>query len=171
MIELEKTYLAKYLPEGLAICKSKEIIDIYLPKKSAHSQLRIRKNGEKYEMTKKLPVDNDPSKQNEYTIPLTKEEFDELNMIDGKKIQKIRYFYDYNGLQSEIDVFQWDLLGLVLVDFEFVREEDKNTFVMPDFCLVDVTQEEFIAWWVLCGKKYEDIEQELWKFDYKKLFI
>lgn len=171
MIELEKTYLAKFLPNWLKECESKEIIDIYLPKKSVHSKLRIRKNGDKYEMTKKIPIDNDPSKQNEYTIPLTQEEFNELNKIDWKRIHKIRYYHDYNWHLSEIDVFQWDLSWLILVDFEFKKEEDKNIFNIPNFCLKDVTTEDFIAWWVLCGKKYEDIENKLNEFEYKKLHL
>jgi len=53
MDEIEKTYLVKYLPEGLVTCKHKEIYDIYLPKDSSHPALRIRKNGDQYEITKK----------------------------------------------------------------------------------------------------------------------
>ena len=47
MIELEKTYLAKEIPQGLKDCNSKEIIDIYIPKSNAHPKIRIRKNGDK----------------------------------------------------------------------------------------------------------------------------
>ena len=53
MIELEKTYLAKNIPENLQNCKFKEIVDIYIPKYSEHPKLRIRKNGNRYEVTKK----------------------------------------------------------------------------------------------------------------------
>jgi len=57
MIELERTFLAKQVPEGLKACKSKEIIDIYIPKViEAHAPIRIRKNGDSYEITKKTPV-------------------------------------------------------------------------------------------------------------------
>ena len=169
MIELEKTYLAKYLPEWIESCKSKEIIDIFLPKNAIHSQLRIRKNWDKYEITKKTPIDNDPSKLNECTIPLNKEEFEELNKLEWKKIHKIRYLYEYNWNIAEIDVFQWELTWLILVDFEFKKEEEKNIFEMPDFCLTEVTFEDFIAGWILCWKKYKDIEKNLEKFNYKKI--
>lgn len=40
---------------------------------------------------------------------------------------------------------------------------------MPDFCLVDVTQEEFAAGGMLSGKKYQDIQNKLDQFGYKKL--
>ena len=43
MIELEKTYLVKKLPEGLKDCKFKEIIDVYIPESSELPTLRIRK--------------------------------------------------------------------------------------------------------------------------------
>lgn len=173
MIELEKTYLAKYIPENLTDYQSKEIIDVYLSKDSDHPKLRLRKNGDSFELTKKAPVKtDDASQQEEQTINLTATEFDRLNsQIEGKVVSKIRYFYDYNGNIAEFDVFQDKLLGLVIIDFEFITVFEKEDFVMPDFCLADVTQEVFVAGGVICGKSYEDIEADLDKFEYKKLFI
>ena len=172
MIELERTYLAKKLPKKLRSCKSKEIIDVYIPKSSKHPKLRLRKNGDKYELTKKEPVnDGDASHQKEQTIALTEAEFNTLTKLDGKRIHKIRYFYDFNGRIAEFDVFQDALKGLVVIDFEFANVEEKDNFEMPDFCLIDVTQEVFIAGGMICGKSYEDIEDELTKFKYSKLFL
>jgi CYTH domain-containing protein len=174
MIELEKTYLAKSPPKGLKDCKSKEIIDIYVPRSSEHPVLRIRKNGEKFEVTKKYPVwEGDSSVMHEHTIPLTEGEFNILKSAEGKKVSKIRYYYplDNGRLTAEIDVFQEALKGLVLVDVEFVKEAEKEAFEMPDFCLAEVTQEEFIAGGMLCGRSYDDIEKSLAKFGYKKLFL
>jgi CYTH domain-containing protein len=172
MIELEKTYLAKYLPDGLVDCESKEIIDIYISALSHHPKLRIRKNGDKFEMTKKKPVnDGDASHQEEQTIILSKDEFEALNQIEGKRTHKIRYYFDFAGQAAEVDVFHDLLSGLVLVDFEFETIEEKNIFEMPDFCLAEVTQEEFIAGGMICGKSYEDIEEDLERFGYKKLFL
>ncbi|MBW2999731.1 hypothetical protein KY339_03585 [Candidatus Woesearchaeota archaeon] len=171
MIELEKTYLAKSIPPGLKDCKSKEIIDIYVPKSSEHPKLRIRKNGSKFEMTKKEPVDTDASHQEEQTIILTEAEFNEFMKLDGKKTHKIRYYCDYEGRTAEIDVFQGALKGLIVVDFEFETPEERDSFEMPDFCLVEVTQEQFIAGGMICGKTYEDVEEDLKRFDYVKLFL
>jgi CYTH domain-containing protein len=168
MIELEKTFLARELPKGLKNCKSKEVIDIYFPKEAKHPTIRVRKSGDKYEMTKKERLDpNDASMQKEHTILLSKEEFLALSKLDGKKLSKVRYYYDYNGKVAEIDVFQGDLKGLVLIDFEFQTADEKNKFKMPDFCLADVTQDDFIAGGMLCGKKYADIKDELKKYNYK----
>ncbi|MEA2088384.1 MAG: hypothetical protein U9O55_00905 [Patescibacteria group bacterium] len=173
MIELEKTYLAKKLPENLKSCKFKEIIDVYIPKSSEHPKLRLRKNGNKFELTKKEPVnDGDASYQEEQTIILTETEFNALNQqLEGKRVSKIRYFYDYKGRTAEFDVFKDDLAGLVVVDFEFATLEENNNFKMPDFCLVDITQEVFIAGGMICDKIYKDIEDNLKKFQYSKLFL
>ena len=172
MIELEKTYLARKLPEGLKSCKFKEIIDIYIPKASKHPKLRIRKNGNKFEATKKEPVSNqDASRLEEQTIILTEAEFDSFKELDGKKVRKLRYYYDYNRKIAEIDVFQDSLRDLVLVDFEFATIEEKDNFEIPDFCLADVTQEVFTAGGMICGKNYENIKDSLERFNYKKLFL
>ena len=170
MIELEKTYLAKYLPKDLAKSASKEIIDVYFPKEEEHPKLRIRKRGDKYRITKKQPIqDGDASTQKEQTIVLTEKEFESLNKLEGKRVRKIRYYYEFEERTAEIDLFQDELNGLVTVDFEFETEEEKEKFKMPDFCLADVTQEDFIAGGKLCGKTYKEIEKELDKFEYKKL--
>ena len=172
MIELEKTYLAKMIPKDLQSCKFKEIIDVYVPKDSEHPKLRLRKNGDRFELTKKEPVvEGDASHQEEQTIKLTEIEFDALNSLEGKRVHKLRYYFDYNGMIAEIDVFQDALQGLVLVDFEFETIEEKEKFEMPDFCLADITQELFTAGGMICGKSYEDIEEDLKKFNYQKLFL
>jgi len=173
MIELEKTYLAKKFPANLKSCKFKEIIDVYIPKTSEHPKLRLRKNGDKYELTKKEPVnEGDASHQKEQTIILTETEFNSLNeQLEGKRVHKIRYYYDYNGRTAEFDVFQDALKGLVVVDFEFATMEEKEDFEMPDFCLVDMTQEAFLAGGMICGKSYEDIENNLKRYKYNKIFF
>ncbi len=47
----------------------------------------------------------------------------------------------------------------------------QEKFVIPDFCLIEVTQEEFLAGGKVCGKTYEDIELELKRFKYIKLTL
>lgn len=172
MIELEKTYLAKFIPKDLRNCKKREIIDTYIPKSKAHPTLRIRKDGNKFEITKKEPIDSsDSSVQKEDMIPLSAAEFESLSKINGKKSSKTRHYYPFKNKIAEIDVFHGKLEGLVLVDFEFKTKEEKQSFEKPDFCLVDVTQEEFIAGGMLCGKTYKDIEKRLESFGYNKLTL
>ena len=161
-VEIEKTYLAKNLPKDLEEFPHKEIIDIYIPASERHPVLRLRKSGESYEMTKKSPISGkDSSIQNEHTIKLTEEEFEALSKIEGKRLRKIRYYYNYKSKPLEIGVFKDDLEGLILVDIEFKTKEEMDNIATPDFCLVDVTQEEVFAGGMLCGKKYSDIEERL----------
>ena len=169
-IELERTFLLKKFPADLKNLKSMEVSDIYIPLAARHPHLRIRKKGEKFEITKKHPAEgNDSSRFSEETIPLTKEEWLELATVQGKRVRKIRHYYQFDSNMAEIDVFQDDLQGLVLVDFEFKTAEEKDNFSMPDFCLAEVTQEELTAGGFLAGKKYEEIEEKLRKYGYKKL--
>ncbi|MBL7160622.1 MAG: CYTH domain-containing protein [Candidatus Aenigmarchaeota archaeon] len=171
MIELERTFLAKAVPAGIEKYKSKEIVDVYIPASHPHPTLRIRKEGDKFFLTKKQPVAGDASEQKEQTVELSREEFETLSSVPGKVVQKIRFYYPFEGRTAEIDVFQGQLRGLVLVDFEFSTPEDKAAFTRPDFCLADVTQEEFIAGGKLCGKCYKDIESQLQWFGYTKLEV
>ena len=169
-IELEKTYLAKSIPAGLAESKYVDIADSFFPESARHPHLRLRRRGDMYEITKKQPVDNtDISKQVENTIPLSLGEYENLYLAGGKKFAKRRYQYPYQGRFAEVDVYQEDLSGLVIVDFEFDNEAAKNSFVMPDFCLVEVTQNESLAGGVLCGKKYSELEPELTGLGYSRI--
>jgi CYTH domain-containing protein len=170
MDEFELTYLVKYFPANFEKSLKKELLDIYIPSSSDHPSLRIRKSGEKYEITKKEPAkEGDASHQIEMTITLTPAEHKELAELKGKRIEKTRYYYHHNGFIFEVDVFGGDLQGLVLADVEFGSAEKKLKFEMPSWFLVEVTQEKFLAGGMLCGKRYSDIENDLKRFDYKKL--
>lgn len=168
--EFELTYLIKEIPDGVFSSPSKEILDIYLPSTSKHPILRLRKSGDKYEITKKQPVSaTDSSHQTENTIPLTEGEFTELSTLSGKRVHKIRYYYYENGIDYEVDVFQDKLHGLIVVDVEFSSNEEKARFISPSWVLADVTQEKFIAGGMVCGKSYNDISDKLMEFGYQKI--
>ena len=93
-IELERTFLIKYLPEELESYPSKEISDIYFPEKLAHPVSRLRKRGDKYEITKKEVINgNDSSEQSEKTIVLDEGEFETLSKIEGKRLRKNRFYF------------------------------------------------------------------------------
>jgi CYTH domain-containing protein len=170
MIELELTYLAKTLPVNLKGCPSKKIIDLYVDNGTDHSDLRIRQNADTYELTRKVPAEGtDSSKQLETTIVLNSKEFESFSETKSRKVEKTRYFFDHDEITAEFDVFEGDLEGLVVIDFEFDTEEEKDSFKMPEFCLADVTQEKFIAGGVLAGKSYSDIQKRLEDFGYKLL--
>jgi CYTH domain-containing protein len=170
MIELEKTYLAKFLPPDLANSKYSDMLDVYLPVSSNHPHLRLRKRGDILEMTKKTLVNlGDASEQLEQTIVLAQDEFNALLQVEGKRVSKRRHYLKRDNHTIEVDVFQDALAGLVLVDVEFASVEEKEAFRMPDFCLIEVTQKDFLAGGMLCGKNYSDIQTDLIECGYGKL--
>ena len=172
MLELERTYLVKTVPADLGSVPCFELTDTYYPAESEHPVLRLRTKAGKLELTKKQPAqEGDSSQMIEQTIELSPEEYAVLEAVPGRRVSKIRYEYPYKGLVAEFDVFQEALSGLVLVDFEFSTPEEKDRFEMPEFCLAEVTQEQFIAGGMLCGKVYADISERLAKFAYAPLSL
>lgn len=170
-VEVELTFLARELPKEIKGASGTPLTDIYVPDTAgAHPHVRLRQKGDVYEITKKFPItEGDVSVQQEITIPLTQDEFEPLATSSTRRVSKIRYNVAINGYDAEVDVFQDNLEGLVLIDFEFASEADKDAFVAPDVCLKDVTQEEWIAGGMLAGKRYADIEPKLNELGYRRL--
>lgn len=171
-VEIEKRFLAKFLPKDLDISSGKEIRDKYIPITSNDKKMRLRKRGELYEITKKVPINEDDlSIQEEKTIPLTREEYNSLNTINGAVASKLRVEYEYQGVTFEFDIFKENLEGIVLIDVEFKSKEEFENFEMPDFCLCDVTQVQYIGGGKIAGKTYDDLKQLLDSKNYKKITI
>lgn len=171
-IEYEKTYLARRLPEGLNVANSVLIRDIYIPQTANHAVLRLRAKDDDYVITKKTIMHGtDSSTMKEETIPLAADEYDALKGCSNKDFIKRRYFVTLAGRAAEVDVFEEKLAGLVVIDFEFSSEEEKNNFIMPEICIADVTQEEAIAGGFVAGKSYADIETVLAGYGYKRLEV
>lgn len=114
-------------------------------------QLRARKKGDSYELTKKAPIQEENiSIQIENTIPINQEEFDYLYTYLPYKIKKERYLYKENDISYEIDIFQEKLAGLVLIDVEFEKEVHMDNFSPPKFLGKEVTQDRRFAGGILC---------------------
>lgn len=134
-MEIERKYLVRKLPENLEQYNKKEIAQGYL---CTEPVVRIRRSNDDYYMTYKgdgLMV------REEYNLPLTKEAYDHLRpKIDGLLIAKTRYLIPLDGkLTAELDVFEEDLNGLVIVEVEFNSVEEANAFHAPDWFGEDVT--------------------------------
>lgn len=169
-VERELTFLAKYLPEDLTNFQSEIIEDTYIPEYADHAVLRLRRKGDKYEITKKEPVEGkDSSRQQEYTIQLSPQEYEVLAASFAKSFKKRRFYYKVDGYDAEVDVYMDKLVGLVAVDFEFDNDEAMSGFTVPEMCLVDVTQDAWVAGGKISGKSYSDIKHVLDKYGYKPL--
>lgn len=171
--ELERTYLARNIPGNIHETEPLRLSDIYVPEAGTpHPRLRIRKKGGAFEITKKVPVsEGDASAHIEKTIELSELEFSALALASNRTLIKDRYELDVGGYAAEVDVFQEALEGLILIEFEFRTEQERDSFTAPEVCLYDVTQEDFIAGAHLAGKTYADIEPGLARFDYQPLYL
>lgn len=169
MIEYELTYLAKELPQDLGLYPFQEIVDIYIPDGEAHPRLRLRKAGSCYELTKKETINGDLSSNQEYTIPLNRDEYRALSLIHGRKIHKLRYFYPWGEYTAEINLFLGPLAGLVTIEFEFDEQAEMADFVMPSFALANISRESWASGGKLAGKEYSQLATHLKQFNYQTI--
>ncbi len=157
MLEIEKTFLIKNLPENLLSYPSLKIKQGYIS--SPPSPLRIRQKGDKYELTKKTFIkENDKSSAEEITIFTTEYEFLKLWTLVEQSLEKTRYLIPLNnGLIAELDIFEKKLEGLQFVEVEFKSQNEMDNFIPPSWFGRDITQEDFSSNSFLAGKKYSDL--------------
>lgn len=169
-LELELTYLVSRLPD-LSGIEPVVLEDFYIPEdQSIPPRVRLRRKNDEYEFTKKVRIEGqDASRHVETSIPINKQEFDDLTKDRTRRVTKLRYKLMIDGHAAELDMFTGSLKGLVLIDFEFSSEEDMSSFTQPDICGANVTQEEWVAGGGLAGKTYESIVGELARFSYLPL--
>jgi CYTH domain-containing protein len=170
--ELERTFLAKKIPKEVLSAKAIEMVDSYIPAISTdHPTLRLRKKGNYFEITKKEPIsEDDYSELQEHTITLNEAEYLALADCPSLKVEKLRFQVYINEYQAEVDIFKGALTGLVLINFEFATNDEKQAFLTPDICLHEVTQEEWCAGGILAGKSFKDIAPFLSSLGYEPIF-
>jgi adenylate cyclase len=161
MIEIEKTFLVKKIPINISQYQSQKIKQGYLS--PGPSPLRIRQKGDKYELTKKIPLKNDDNiSVEEINILLTEYEFDKLWPLIERSLEKTRYLIPLNnGLTAELDIYSGPLKGLCVVEVEFPSTENMNSFVSPEWFGKDITQIDSLSNSHLAGKNFADIKPYL----------
>ena len=157
MLEIEKTFLVKKIPINLSSYKSDRIKQGYIS--SSPSPLRIRQKGDKFELTKKIPLkEGDFSSAEEINILLTEYEFNKLWPLIERSLEKTRYYIPLdNNLIAELDIFKSSLEGLSFVEVEFISQKQMELFQPPEWFGADVTQKIFSSNSFLAGKKYQQI--------------
>jgi adenylate cyclase len=159
-IEIEKKFLVKEMPE--LNVEPIQMIDVYLPEETNHAHLRARKQNDKYELTKKAPINkNNSYKMLEQTIDLTKEEFDFLYSKSKRKIEKNRYKIPLGEVIIDLDVFEGNHKGLILAEVEFKDEETMKKFEKPVFFDKEVNHVELLAGGYLSGISFKEIKNQL----------
>ncbi len=139
-LERERKFLLRALPD-LSKASSKEIIQKYL---SSEPELRVRKIGEAYVITKKGTG----------THTRTEEEMEISSalfvFLEGDRppmqIQKTRYFYPLQeGKVAEIDVYKGEFEGFYSVEVEFENDKAMNAFHPPEWFGKEVTERRDIT--------------------------
>lgn len=136
--EIERKFLVAEVPnvlgEGVAIAQG------YLFVGEDGSEVRLRKKGKKYFMTKKSGGD---LQREEEEFEIGQEEFDATwHVTEGKRVEKTRYKIPHNGSIIELDVYTEGLTGLVTAEVEFASVEASQSFVPPEFLGRDVTNDK-----------------------------
>jgi CYTH domain-containing protein len=142
--EIERKFKVKKLPlELLEDIDPLELTQTYLQAKDGE-EVRVRAiNNSTFIMTMKRAT-NSANVREEIECELTPEEYRAyLKLQIGTQIQKRRYkIPGDNGLTYELDVYQGDLEGLMVVEVEFPTEEMANSFVKPDWFGNEVTSDK-----------------------------
>jgi CYTH domain-containing protein len=135
--EIERKFLLKHLPAGLARLKAMEIEQGYLVHTETR-QVRIRCKDQAWFMTVK---DGTGLQRGEREIELTREQAMALwPLTRGRRVAKKRYAYPCEGHTLEIDIFTGALDPLRLCEIEFASLEAAKAFQPPDFLGKDVTE-------------------------------
>lgn len=155
-MEIERKFLpldSAFILNCIKDLPSKDFTQAYL---NFDPVIRIRKEDEKYVLTYK---GHGMMAREEVNLPIPEDTFSHLlPKCDGYVISKMRYFYPLplsaafvetaphspildhsDALVAEIDVFQDQFAGLILIEVEFLDETSANEFVPPAWFGREVT--------------------------------
>lgn len=139
VMEIERKFLVKKLPDNLDKCKYHIIEQGYLS--SDAPVVRVRRQDDEYYMTYKGAG---LMAREEYNLPLTKEVYDHLlTKADGNIIRKKRYLVPIEGteLTVELDIFDKPFSPLIVAEVEFGSIEEAESFELLDWFSEDVTND------------------------------
>jgi adenylate cyclase len=134
-VEIERKFLLEQLPPDTASATS-ALRQGYLVI-GDDGEARIRDAGGAYTLTVKS---RGSLSREEYEIPLSRNQFDALwPATYGRRIEKIRHEIELHGMTAEVDIFEGDLDGLILVEVEFASVPAAHEFVPPPWFGREVT--------------------------------
>jgi CYTH domain-containing protein len=137
-VEIERKFLVGELPPAHASAPSARLRQGYLlvaPEGSA----RLRDADGARTLTVKS---GSGLVRSEHEITITRDQFEALwPATAGRRLEKRRYRMPAGDLTFEVDVFEGDLRGLVLVEVEFESEAAATAFVPPVWFGTEVTDD------------------------------
>ena len=137
-MEIERKFLLRSLPPGLADAPAHVIVQGYLALTPEGVELRVRRKGKDYFLTVKH---GGGLRRIEVELPLPAHEFEVLwPLTAGRRLRKTRCdLPGPDGLKIEVDLYEDALAGLQVAEVEFPDEESAGRFQPPDFCGREIT--------------------------------
>jgi CYTH domain-containing protein len=88
-------------------------------------------------------------------------EYEFLSALEGDRINKVRHYHFHRGQVFSIDVFRADLAGLVLCEVEAGSMEELMRIEVPDYAMLEVTEDPFFAGGNLCRTSRDELTRAL----------
>ncbi len=138
-IEIERKFLVARLPPSLANLTGAVIRQGYLIAAEGGVELRIRQKQARFFQTIKA---GEGLSRTEIEIELSQDQFQQLwPHTQGRRVSKTRYTLPVGNHTAELDRFDGDLAGLVLVEVEFPTVDASRQFSPPPWFGADVTED------------------------------
>ena len=138
-LEIERKFLVKRLPPGANGLSGEPIRQGYVIATKDGIELRVRQKRDRYFQTIKM---GEGLSRTEIELELTQDQFRRLwPSTEGRRVSKTRYRLPVGTYTAELDRFDGDLAGLLLVEVEFPSVEASRQFSPPDWFGEDVTED------------------------------
>lgn len=135
-MEIERKYLLHTVPFDLSQFICQHIRQAYL---SLHPEIRIRKKDNSFYLTKKS---DGTLTRLEEEVEISEATFlKNESLIVSNVIDKTRYIIPINcELTAELDVYNLQLKGLIVVEVEFPSVSIANSFIAPSWFGKEITE-------------------------------
>jgi len=160
-IEHERRFLIRECPD-LSTSTCRLIEDLYV----SESRLRLRaithSDGQQreFKLCKKYPSD-DPLSGAIVNIYLTANEHAALSHLPSRRIRKRRYHLQYAAAAFSLDVFEDQLIGLILCEAEAASAAGLKLLDFPTWAALEVTYDPFFTGGNLVHISASDLKAKL----------
>ena len=138
--EIERKFIVERLPPEFKNLTGKTIRQGYVIDAAEGIELRVRRKQNTYYQTIKM---GEGLSRTEIEISLSPDQFDQLwPYTDGRRVSKTRYTFPVGAHTAELDRFEGNLKGLLMVEVEFASVDDARAFAPPDWFGRDVTEDK-----------------------------
>jgi CYTH domain-containing protein len=139
-LEIERKYLVNRLPFSLESLTGTTINQGYVIVSADGIELRVRQRQARFFQTIKI---GEGVSRTEIEIELAQDQFDRMwPHTKGRRVSKTRYSMPLGNHMAEVDRFEGELAGLLLVEVEFASLDDSRRFAPPDWFGLEVTEDK-----------------------------